>query len=163
MPTRRKKPRLYWDSNCFIALFNDEPTTDPQTLDALVASYDDMLDGRLAIVTCDLFRAEVFPDVASPEVTRIVDNLQACKDFAVVELRTPVMELAGNLRQDCLRAKPKRKLKTPDAQHVAAATLAGVEEFWTTDRDLIKYYKAGLLGSVLVCLPHVDQGRFRFD
>ncbi len=52
--------RLYWDAGCFIALFNREPTTDAEKLEALKAAFDDMLYGHLKIVTSDMFRAEVF-------------------------------------------------------------------------------------------------------
>jgi hypothetical protein len=58
LPTRKR--RLYWDSGCFIALFNQQPTTPKPQLDALQATFQEMLDGRLRIITSDMYRVEVF-------------------------------------------------------------------------------------------------------
>lgn len=89
------------------------------------------------------------------------EQLASSPDFVIVELRTGHHQLAGEMRQRCLAAKPRRSLKTPDAQHVAAAILAGVDEMWTTDPKLVSYQKDGLLGDTPVVFPHA-QFRFRF-
>ena len=47
MPSKTKIRRLYWDANCFIALFNREPTTDPQQLAALESAYIEMTEGKV--------------------------------------------------------------------------------------------------------------------
>jgi transposase len=57
LPTRKR--RLYWDSGCFIALFNKEPTTPQVHLDALQATFEEMLAGRIRIITSDIYRVEL--------------------------------------------------------------------------------------------------------
>lgn len=159
MPTRRR--RLYWDSGCFIALFNSQPTTPPLQLDALQATFAEMLDGKVRIVTSDIYRVEVFgPD--NPQAAQIAEQFEACPHFEVVPLRTLAFDMAGKMRQRCHEANPSRKLKTPDALHVAAGTMARADEIWTTDEKLVTYHDAGLLTAVRVCLPYLQQIRIPF-
>jgi len=151
LPTRKR--RLYWDASGFIALFDSEPTTPSLQLDALRATFEEMLDGQVKIITSDLYRAEA---------AAIAEQLEACPDFEMVPLRTQAYEMAGDLRKRCHDATPTRKLKTPDALHVAAGTIARADEIWTTETKLVSYYEAGLLTSVRVCVPHLKQVRILF-
>ena len=158
MPTRKR--RLYWDSNCFIALFNTEPTTERPKLDALQGTFDEMLAGKVKIITSDLYRAEVFGQKDDPQAKAIAEQLEACPDFEMVPLRTQAHQIAGEMRARCQAAK--RRLETADALHIAAATLAKADEMWTTDSKLVNRYEEGLLGSVKVCFPYLRQMRIPF-
>lgn len=159
MPTRKR--RLYWDSGCFIALFNKQPTTPQAQLDALQATFEEMLAGRLRIITSDIYRVEVF-GTDKGQAAKVAEQFEACPYFEIVPLRTLATTMAGEMRQRCLAAKPVRKLKTPDAMHVASGTIARAEEIWTTDHDLVKYYEAGLLTKTKVCLPYLTQLRIPY-
>lgn len=160
MPTRKR--RLYWDASCFIALFNNEATTPANQLDALRATFEEVLTGKLKIITSDLYRAEVFGE--NKEAAGIVaDQLEACPDFEIVPLRTQAYEMAGHMRERCHAASPPRKLKTADSLHVAAATIAQADEVWTTDGKLVSYHEAGLLTGVKVCVPYLTQMRLPFN
>lgn len=158
---RSRKRRLYWDSNCFIALFNSEPTTPPLQLDGLRATFEEMLEGKLKIVTGDIYKAEVFGK-KKPAAHIIGDQFEACPDFEIVPLRTQAYEMAGQMRERCNSSSPPRKLKLGDALHVAAGTIARVDEVWTTDAKLVSYHEDGLLTSVKVCLPYLLQLRLMF-
>lgn len=159
MPSRKR--RLYWDSSCFIALFNQEPTTAQAQLDALQVTFEEMLSGRIRIITSDMYRAEVFgPDRA--QAAKVAEQFEACPYFEIVPLRTLAYDLAGEMRKRCQAAKPVRKLKTADALHVASGTIARAEEIWTTDQKLVSYYEAGLLTTTKVCLPYLSQMRIAF-
>lgn len=159
MPTRKR--RLYWDSSCLIALLNSEPTTPALQLDALRATFEEMLQAKVKIITSDLYKTEVFGEKKA-EAAIIADQLEACPDFEMVPLRTQAYEMAGELRKRCYAAKPPRALKTPDSLHVAAGTIARAEEIWATDDKLVKYHEDGLLTSVRVCVPYVKQLRILF-
>jgi hypothetical protein len=159
LPTRKR--RLYWDSGCFIAVFNQQPTTPQKQLDALQATFAEMLEGRVRIITSDMYRVEVFgPDHA--QAAKVAEQFEACPYFEIVPLRTLAYGVAGEMRKRCQEAKPPRKLKTPDALHVASGTIARAEEIWTTDEKLVNYYKDGLLTATKVCLPYLSQMRIAF-
>jgi predicted nucleic acid-binding protein len=159
LPTRKR--RLYWDSGCFIALFNKEPTTPQVQLDALQATFEEMLAGRIRIITSDIYRVEVF-GADKGQAAKVAEQFEACPYFEIVPLRTLATTMAGEMRKRCHAAKPVRKLKTPDALHIASGTIARAEEIWTTDHDLVKYYEANLLTKTKVCLPYLKQLRILY-
>lgn len=148
----------YWDANCFIAVFNKEATTHPTFLSALETTFNDMLDGKVHIVTSTLFFTEVLP---KPENKPLRELLASCPNFTMVETVSSVHALAGELRQKCRDAK--QRLEPADAIHIAAGHLSRVDEIWTTDEKLVNKSKAGLLTETPVCFPHVDQLRMQFD
>lgn len=156
-----RKRQLYWDSCCLIALFNKQPSTPRPQLDALQATFHEMLGGRVLIITSDISRVEVF-GTNKGEAARVAEQFEACPYSEIVQLRTPTSIMAGEMRQRCLAANPSRKLKTPDALHIASGTIARADEIWTTDYDLVKYYEAGLLTKVKVCLPYLTQLRLPY-
>jgi len=47
LQTKPKRRRLYWDANCFIALFNKEATTEQQYLAALESTFIEMTEGKI--------------------------------------------------------------------------------------------------------------------
>lgn len=158
---RTRKRRLYWDANCFIALFNAEPTTPRPQLDALQATFDELLGGKVKIITSDAYRAEVFGK-DRPEERLITAQFEACPDFEIVPLRTQAWDMAGELRKRCQAARPPRKLKLGDALHIVAGTMARTDEIWTTDAKLVSYYEDGLLLTVKVCVPYLNQLKIEF-
>jgi hypothetical protein len=116
-----------------------------------------MLAGKVRIITSDVYRTEVFAQ-DSAEARQIAAQFEACPYSEIVPLRTLAYDLAGKLRQQCLAATPVRKLKTPDALHIASGTIGRAEEIWTTDEKLVSYYEAGLLTPApKVCLPYLRQ------
>lgn len=108
-----------------------------------------------------MYRAEVFGR-GNPLASRVEEQFEACPFFEIVPLRTLAYDIAGDMRQKCLAARPVRSLKTPDALHVASGTIARAEEIWTTDEKLVSYYEAGLLTQVKVCLPYLRQMTIAF-
>lgn len=103
------------------------------------------------IITSDMYRVEVFgPD--NPDASKVAEQFEACPYFEIVPLRTLAYEIAGKMRQRCLEAKPTRKLKTPDALHVASGTIARTKEIWTTAEKPVNYHESDLLTQVKVCL-----------
>lgn len=159
MATRKR--RLYWDASCFIALFNNEPTTPQPQLDALRATFEEMLNGKVRIITSDMYRAEVFGP-STEQAAKVAEQFEACPFFEIVPLRTLAYDLAGQMRQRCQAAKPPRKLKTADALHVASGTIARADEIWTTEQKLVNYYESGLLTQTKVCHPYLKQMRIPF-
>lgn len=153
--------RIYWDANCFIALLNWQATVDQAILDALRATFEDMLLGHLKIVTSDIFHTEVLGDNNSPAVAELLNDFLACKNFEIVAIRTEVYQLAGEMRQKCRDIG--QNIETPDAIHIIMGNQAKCDEIWTTDKKVINKGKAGLAGNVRICLPYLEQTRLQMD
>jgi predicted nucleic acid-binding protein len=141
-------------------LLNRAPTIPQEQLTALKAVYEDMLDGKLWIVTSSLFRAEVFGPILDARSQAIYDNLQACPYFEIVEIRSSAYEVVGDIRKNLPKGQT---LKTADALHIVMAGQAGVKEMWTTEKSLVNKSKNGHLGTVAVVYPHLDQQRILFE
>lgn len=160
MQTKRRTKRLYWDANCFIALFNREPTTKPQYLTALETAYVEMTEGKIWIATSDVFRTEVFAERMPDEALPLWDNLNGCPYFEIATIRTPHWVQARQLILGCQEAG--QRLESPDALHIVMGSVVRAEAIWTTDAALVTKSKNGLLGSVPVVFPRVDEPRLPF-
>ncbi len=154
----KKIKTIYWDANCHIALLNKEATTEPQYLAALEETYEDMLFGKVHILTCTLILAEVFQE---EQHRNICEKLIGCPHYSMIETVSSIYALAGELRLKC--AKVNQKLKTPDAIHIASGSLAKADEIWTTDEQLINKGKAELLVDTPIVYPYIQEPRLVFE
>jgi len=131
--------RVYWDSCCWIALILDERIVRPDgSVENRGALCRDVVAsakrGSVEIFTSALSLIEV-----SKEPTGNTDpTFDKIKDFfendyiIVVNLDRQVGELGRDFMQ-----KGYSKLKPPDASHIAAATIALVDEMHTFDDKLL--------------------------
>ena len=156
-----KLSRLYWDACCFIALFESQPSVPQHQLAALKSTFRDMLDGKVKIVTSDAYYIEVFKDPEGEQAMRIKVELENCPNFEPLLISTNVSQLAGRLRKACIDAD--QSIEGLDAQHVAAGQLSRCDEIWTTDKNLVKKFAKGLLGTTPIVFPHVTQYRLEFE
>ena len=153
---RGNKRRLYWDSLCFIALYNKEATTDHAVLSALSDTYADMVAGRIQIVTSVIFRHEVLLETpAQSEGLR--QSLLGCKSFEFLLKTQQVEDFAMDLQ---LRAQNNAKrIKLADAFHLATAILSRSEALWTTDRRMLRFASSGLFPEISIVQPSIEQPR----
>lgn len=152
----RTKRRLYWDSSCFIALVNQEATTDHAKLSALRDTFSEMTSARLQIVTSDIFRFEVQLSTAE-ESESLRRQLLACRSFEFLIRNQQVEDLARELQ---VRAQLSgRRIKMADGFHLATAILSRSEALWTTDRRMIQLGTAGIISELEITAPTVPQPR----
>jgi hypothetical protein len=76
-------------------------------LDALQTTFDEMLAGKVKIITSDAYRAEVFGK-DGPEGQAIAEQFEACPHFEIVPLRTRARDMAGEMRSS-QAARPPRE------------------------------------------------------
>ncbi|WP_395742385.1 type II toxin-antitoxin system VapC family toxin [Prosthecobacter sp.] len=147
-----KKPIIYWDAAVYIAWLLEEEAYAP-FLPVLKAIADANLRGENIMVTSTITLIEVTPKkLDNPALER---KFQRCFDghrHKLIEVGPPVAMRARDYRQDCSEAG--RQLLTPDAIHLATATIERVDEFHTFDRgrkkgiddDLNKTKTVSLIG-----------------
>lgn len=142
-----KRPRIYWDANCFLSYINADPRWLP-TLEILLE--DANIHGSIEIVTSVLSVAEVaFAAVAklnralSPSEEAKIDSFWTSPGIALVEVNERVARLGREIkRDDALKGRTGKR--TADILHVATARFVRAQEMHTTDGDMKKY--TGLYG-----------------
>ncbi len=151
----KNKHRRYWDTSCFIALLNRNPAGDPIRLQALQQVYEDMLSGKVEVVSCGVLVAEMI----HPESKQFLQELRKLKQFELIETTISVHELAAELRSRCQNWRQGTERihvpKVADATHLAAAILSKCDEFWTLDEKLLRLDR--IIEEIHICLPHIEQ------
>ncbi len=137
-----KRPRIYWDANCFLSYINEDPRWLP-TLEILLE--DANIHGAIEIVTSVISVAEVaFAAVAklnralSPGEEATIDSFWTSPGIALVEVNERVARLGREIKRDDA-PKGRTGKRTADILHVATARLMRVQEMHTTDGDMKKY------------------------
>lgn len=126
----------YWDSNAFLAYFQEEAGR----VDSCEAILVDAEKGKILIVTCALTLAEVLALRGEPRIPPTPEMKRKVVDFfkneyvAVVNVSREIAELARDLVWD-------HGVKPKDAVHVASALVAEAPIFETFDRPLIRRSK----------------------
>jgi predicted nucleic acid-binding protein len=152
---RKERTRFYWDTSCFIALLEREPSEDPTLVHALDVTYNAMLSKQVEIVSCSVLITELLE--ASQQ--QFLQEQRKHPTFELVETVTAVHELARDLRSRCRQAGVHTP-KAPDALHLAAGILSQCDEFWTLDKRLLN--AGAVITEIAIRLPHVEQLALEF-
>ena len=131
--------RVYWDTNCFLGWFQQEPNK----RDALRELLTRAEGGDLVIVTSAL----AITECAGLPTVRRVDDAASRKMLAFFE--QPYIAVRAVERGVAERAHDLVRnlaIKHKDAIHVATAALSGVSVLHTWDEGLLRHSGAGQVG-----------------
>ena len=123
--------RIYWDSCIFIYRVQ---TVDPwkHTIERLLL---DIPDFRLVLTELTRLECLVLPTRTNDShLHTLYEQIFSLPIIQDIALDRSVFHLATELRAN-------DRIKTPDAIHLAAALVAGCDEFWTNDDRLAKAAK----------------------
>lgn len=119
--------RIFWDSNLFIYLFENNP----QYAQMVEDLYKKMLDRRDQLLTSTLTVGEV---LVKP--TAMGDD-SLCRQYERTLNRTAmVIPLDANVARRYAMVRATTSIKGPDAVQLACASQAGVDLFITNDNHL---------------------------
>lgn len=124
---------ICWDSSVVIDWMLDRKSKNPERIPAIRSVFHEIEDGRLQLAVSALVHAEVL------ESTTPADAMQKFRAFMndaemvdVIAVDVPIAEKAREIRDRALK-----KIKTPDAIHLATAIIGGAGVFHTFDRGLL--------------------------
>jgi predicted nucleic acid-binding protein len=166
------KPRFYWDAAPLIAWITNETRADPSEMDGLSEVVEMVERGDAVMMTSVLWRAEIVESFSKAQRTRLEEVFDG---RTVIELSIDgrILDLASEIRGFHGSSKKKdilKKIRTPDAIHLATAILYDATEFHTFDGARSGTNPGGLLtldGNVAghrlkICVPHAKQLRINF-
>lgn len=143
--------RVYWDTNCFLGWFQQEPNK----RDALRELLNQAEAGELVIVTSAL----TITECAGLPTVRKVDDAASRKMLAFFEqeyiaLRS-VERIIAEKAHDLTR---KLAIKHADAIHVATASLSNVRVLHTWDEGMLKHNGSAGIGVPIEKPPDPSTG-----
>jgi predicted nucleic acid-binding protein len=158
-----KLPTVYWDSSVWIAYLQDETTgRKPGELEGakdMVAQAD---RGKLVIVTSVIGRIEVLATQLDAEGRDRFRKVFERRAFQEPGVDRRVADVAAGIRESALA--DGRKIKTPDAIHIATAIVYEIPKVHTLDDKLLAISGTPIVKSVIIEKPQADQNElFRAD
>ncbi len=126
--------KFYWDTSIFLAWLKNE--TRPRGEMEGFAEIAAMIDRREAIlVTSVVTKTEVLQSSLDDKGRALFDDLFKRSNIMRCDVTEAISDLAANIREHC--QTNGRKIKTPDAQHLATAIAFNVNEMHTFDDQLL--------------------------
>ncbi len=148
-------PRYYWDTCIFLAWLTNEARP-PGEMEG-VAEVAALFDRREAtLVTSVLAKTEVLESSLDATGRAFFDDIFKRSNFVLCDVTEPISDLAREIRDHCQLSG--RKIKTPDATHLATAIAYRVDAMHTFDGGLLSLSGNGTGRPLLICKPKGVQG-----
>lgn len=152
---RPVQKKIYWDSNVFISLLDENS----DRISAIRFVIDEVESGKAIIIVSTLVRVEVLPNKRDPELGREFENLLKNREqVREVAIDRRVIEAAKQIRAS------GRNVTTPDAIHLATASVHGAPIFHTYDEHLLNLRDVPGITKLTICKPFLPkQGRLTLE
>jgi len=153
----------YWDSCIYLAWLLEELVHGKACLDAIMQVADDNKNDKNTIVTSTI----VFTEVLAAKIGTTKEELFR-KSFRGQTHIAYDVDAATALKARAFReaflSNPSGKLPTPDAIHLATASICKADEFWTLDDgqkgknvSLLSLDRDARVDGLTICKPSVPQ------
>lgn len=163
-----KKPTYYWDSCIYCAWLHEEEAY-KEWLPAIKAIVQENKELKNIIVTSAITLLEVL-NLSEQQKKRFHDSFYYGVNV-LAEVERPIVDRAKLYREWQLNTRTNSKvLQTPDAIHLATATVYDVDEFHTFDDggkgngcSLLKLNGSIMGDKLKICRPYIMQGLMLFN
>jgi predicted nucleic acid-binding protein len=161
------KPKIYWDSCIYLAwLKGEEKEHGKSFIDAIHDIAKDNYEKKVVIITSTITFVEVLSARLDAEQERKFRKCFRSMDHITRDVDPPIALRARELRETIINGSGSKKLTTPDAIHLATASIYEAD-FWTFDAGGNDKKSIGLLelnddvrvGKIKICKPEVIQAR----
>lgn len=152
MPTR---PKYYWESSTFLAWITDEPTRTAEEKAGLTEIVAEIDAGKAILVTSAITSGEVLEANLTDEQKKRYDLVLKRPMTVKHNVDIRVSELAGKIRDHYNRLPPdqRRKIRLPDAIHLATAILLQVDELHSLDPHMLSLNGNVAGHNLRICKP----------
>ena len=159
-----KQKIIYWDANVYLAWLKGEEIHGRTYLDAIRETAKENFEKKVVIITSTITLVEVLQAKLSEEQERLFRKSFKYQDHIARDVDPPVAIMARNFRQSLYAKNERKTVTTPDAIHLATASIYDAE-FWTFDNGGSNKRSLGLLelsendevGKLKICKPWIPQ------
>lgn len=157
--------KIYWDACIYLAWLKGEETEHGKVcIDAIRDVAHENFERKAVIVTSTITFIEVLSSHLTQDQERLFRKSFRTTDHVARDVDPPVAMRARDFRQNCINHESGKKLATPDAIHIATASIYEAE-FWTFDAGHKDKKHIGLLdlngdervAKLKICKPYSHQ------
>lgn len=152
----RKKPKYCWDTGTLLAWLYNEENAPLSDIAEVVREID--ADSAVLVVPVPVF-SEIFQGRLTDEQRVVLNEFRKRSNVIPMDLTLAISELAAEIREAAHAEKPKRKLKTIDAQIAATAIAASVDELHALDSDLLQLNDHATVKGLKIRIPGSSSGQ----
>jgi hypothetical protein len=158
----------YWDACAYLTWINgDAQEHGPEYLAALNQTAKENFEKKNIIITSAIIFTEVLSSRFNQDQQCIFRKSFRSGDHIAYDVDPPIALKAGEFREALVTHESGRKLATPDAIHLATASIYKADEFWTFDNGkkdkrhlgLLDLSKDERIGGLVICKPNVQQAQ----
>lgn len=153
-----KKTVYAWDATVLLAWLEEDQSAPLGGIDSVVQEIDDK---AATLVVSVVAHTEVLRAKHSDEQIKKFRDFLARSNVLVIDVDLRVSEKAEEIRSKALPTG--RKIKTPDAQHLATAIIYRVDVFHTLDDKLLNLNGSALVDGLVISKPIAKSGQAMFD
>jgi predicted nucleic acid-binding protein len=157
---KSKKPIYCWDSTTPIAWLKGEQSAPLADIDLVVQEVD--ADEAIMIIPATVY-SEILEVNFEPDQLAAFDAFLNRANVLSVDLTPQIARRAAAIRERGLAERPKRKLKTPDAQIAATAIAYGANVLHSLDDDLLHLNGHDTVDGLAICRPIPFSGQRGID
>lgn len=155
------KTRYYWDANVLIAYIKGKGKGENRTdeeMEGIYAVIQEVKDNKAVIVTSALTSTEVFAGNLTEEQKQRYNDIYARPSTVQVDVYPNISKLASEIREHYNNIK---RIRTPDAIHLATAILTEVDCMHAFDGDDLLNLNGDVKGyNLKICKPQLLQSTF---
>jgi predicted nucleic acid-binding protein len=149
-----RKTRFCWESGIFIAILTGEQRP-PEELSGLREVMELVERNVATVVVSASATGEVLNRNDDPTVRERFNALFKTPSFFRADTNQAIWERAAAIRE--AGVQDGRRIKTPDAVHIATAIEYRVDALHTFDGKLLKLSGKDYVEGLKICTPHAEQ------
>ena len=153
---KKNRPKYCWDTSVFLAWILEE---DGQPLDDIGLVADEIDGDRADLIVSATVYSEILEAKHSKRKIKQLRQYLKRSNVISVDMTVGIAEKASDIRGKALKAKEKRKLKTPDAQVAATAIVYGADVLHSLDAHLLNLDGSAAVDGLRITRPRLLTGQ----
>ncbi len=160
------KPRYAWDSSVFLAWLWEDETFSLGGVESVIQEITPLRNTdnegaspRAILIVSVIAYAEILEARQTAEQMDQLEGFLKRSNVILANNDIRIAQKAGEIRSRGLAEKPIRKIKTPDATHLATALIYQADAFHTFDARILALNESPIIDGLKVCQPIALHGQ----